>query len=86
MSKLVNNNGYKKLVFCITDILEFGRKKVYLQVNDVLAKTYWNVGKQIVEYEQKGYKKAEYGFGVLKNLSKDLTQKFGRGFSVDNLE
>ena len=48
--------------------------------------TYYEIGRMIVEHEQKGASRAEYGKSVLKKLSKNLTNRFGRGFSVDNLE
>jgi predicted nuclease of restriction endonuclease-like (RecB) superfamily len=55
-------------------------------VNTALVTTYWLVGRRIVEYEQKGKERAEYGEKLLEKLSKDLIQRFGRGFSPDNLE
>ena len=55
-------------------------------MNAFLTATYWEIGRRIVEYEQKGKKRAEYGSALLQRLSKDLTARFGRGFGVDNLE
>lgn len=89
MSKNVvqlNSKEYENFIQSIGDILNLGRKKSYKVVNDILVKTYWSIGRQIVEFEQKGFKKAEYGTGLLNKLSKDLIQKFRKGFSVDNLE
>ncbi len=54
-------------------------------VNSVMTTTYWEVGRRIVEHEQVGKKRAEYGTNLLKRLAKDLTGKFGRGFSWRNL-
>ena len=51
-----------------------------------MTATYWDVGRRIVEYEQAGQKRAAYGAELLILLSADLTKRFGRGFSVDNLE
>ena len=82
----LNTKNYKELVQSIGILLEAGRKKAYISVNNVLVKTYWEIGKRIVEFEQGGEKRAKYGTKLLKNLSKELTEKFGRGFSVDNLE
>ena len=48
--------------------------------------TYYGVGQYIVEYEQEGKQRAEYGKGVLKRLSERLTDKYGKGWSVDTLE
>jgi len=86
MIKLSNNNEYGNLIADISKTLETGRKQAYQFVNNVLAQTYWNVGKLIVKYEQKGAEKAEYGSGLLKKLSQELTEKFGRGFSERNIE
>ncbi|MCO6459547.1 MAG: hypothetical protein J5I93_29895 [Pirellulaceae bacterium] len=47
--------------------------------------TYWEIGRRIVEFEQGGEARAEYGAGLLKRLGKDLTARFGRGFSERNL-
>ncbi|MBI4354328.1 MAG: hypothetical protein HY595_03745, partial [Candidatus Omnitrophica bacterium] len=55
-------------------------------VNAIITATYWEIGRRIVEYEQSGKKRAEYGEALLKRLSSDLTSKFGRGFSERNLE
>jgi hypothetical protein len=54
--------------------------------NTILTATYWEFGRRIVEFEQAGKKRAEYGKGLLKQLSKDLSNRCGRGFSVDTLE
>lgn len=54
-------------------------------VNAELVKAYWNIGNNIVEYEQKGYIKAEYGEKLILELSKDLKLKYGKGFSKSNL-
>ena len=51
-----------------------------------MTATYWEIGRRIVDFEQGGEKRAEYGKELLQQLSVDLTSKFGRGFSVDNLE
>lgn len=48
--------------------------------------TYFEIGRLIVEHEQQGMERAEYGKAVLKELSQRLTQKLGKGFSVDNLQ
>ncbi len=49
-------------------------------------KTYWQIGQQIVEFEQNGNTKAIYGKSILENLSKDLSFQHGKGFSLSNLE
>lgn len=57
----------------------------YKAINTELQQTYWEIGQYIVEFEQKGKIKATYGTALLDNLSKDLTQLHGRGFSKSNL-
>ncbi len=60
------------------------KKKVYSTVNFIMVETYWNIGKQIHE-AQGNNDRAEYGKGLLKYLSKKLTEEFGKGFTVRNL-
>jgi len=55
-------------------------------VNTALVATYWLIGKRIVEFEQKGKERAEYGERLLKKLSADLTKRFGKGFSFPQLK
>lgn len=78
-------NYYSALINSIGSLLEQGRRQAYHAVNEILVKTYWEIGKQIVEYEQKGKEKAEYGSALLENLSKDLKLMYGKGFSKSNL-
>lgn len=59
---------------------------LYHALNTVLVKTYWQIGQQIVEFEQNGNTKAIYGKSILENLSKDLSFQHGKGFSLSNLE
>ncbi len=65
-------------------ILE-ARHHVYTAVNSAMVQTYWNIGRIIVEHEQEGKERAEYGTGLLKNLAQRLTDEFGRGFTEHNL-
>lgn len=65
-------------------ILE-ARQHVYTAVNSAMVQTYWNIGRIIVEHEQGGKERAEYGTGLLKNLAQRLTDEFGRGFTERNL-
>ncbi len=76
---------YNYLIENIGLLLEQGREQAYHAVNQILIKTYWEIGKQIVEYEQKGKEKAEYGSALLDNLSKDLKLRYGTGFSRRNI-
>ena len=57
-------------------IISNGRKEAYLSVSQITVITYWNVGKRIVEEEQNGKERAEYGQYLLKNLSEELTKEF----------
>ncbi len=69
----------------IADLILSIRQKVAASVNLTMVHTYFEIGRMIVEDEQQGSKKAEYGRRVLKNLSERLTNRFGKGFSEDNL-
>ncbi len=70
----------------IAELLKNARIKVVQTVNKTMVYTYFEIGRIIVEEEQKGKKRAEYGKKILKTLSERLKKEFGRGFSVDNLE
>ncbi|MFV0268832.1 MAG: YhcG family protein [Draconibacterium sp.] len=69
----------------ISDILKSARSKVVQTVNITMVETYFEIGKLIVEEEQNGRERAEYGKQILKELSNKLTTEFGKGFSEDNL-
>lgn len=77
---------YHKLVSDIDSLLLEGKARAVNQVNTTLVETYWHIGQRLVEFEQDGNEKAEYGSALLKKISKDLTQKHGRGFSRSNLQ
>src|SRR3989344_6644758 len=76
---------YNQLLDSIGSLLETGRKQAYQAVNSILVGTYWEIGKQIVEFEQDGKEKAEYGSKLLDALSKDLRFRYGKGFSRRNV-
>ena len=67
------------------EILEGARSKVYRTANIEMLQAYWNVGREIVEEEQKGKDRAGYGSFIIKNLSDKLTQTLGKGFTQSNL-
>lgn len=69
----------------IRKIIEQGRLQVVRTVNTAMVMTYWEIGKRIVEDEQSGNARAEYGKFLLKNLAKELTEEFGKGFEESNL-
>lgn len=76
---------YTELVTQIGGLLQKGREQAARSVNTILVQTYWLIGRHIVEYEQGGNEKAEYGSFLFEQLSKDLTQLYGKGFSRANL-
>lgn len=78
-------DSYSTLIREIASIVEQGRKTAVKYVNTALVSTYWLIGRRIVEYEQKGKKRAEYGKALLEKLAVDLTKKFVRGFGYVNL-
>ena len=69
----------------ISQLLELARNRVMITVNQTMVLTYFEIGRMIVEDEQNGENRAEYGKKLLKDLSIHLTEKFGRGFSETNL-
>jgi len=70
----------------IKKILIDARKKSYIAINNSMIEAYWLIGKKIVEEEQNGNDRANYGEELLKNLSTELTKEFGKGFSITNLQ
>ncbi len=82
MNKVVNTN---KMIAEIKDVILNSRQKVAYEVNNAMLIAYWNVGKIIVENEQRGNIKAEYGKQIIKELSRELRKVLGSGFSVSNL-
>ena len=67
-------------------LLDEARRTSARAVNAIMTATYWEIGRRIVEYEQQGKARAEYGEALLKRLAADLTPRCGRGFGVDNLQ
>lgn len=76
---------YSGLVSDISGLLEQARRTAVRAVNSVLTAAYWEVGRRIVEFEQKGKETSEYGEKLLERLSADLTARHGRGFSRTNV-
>ncbi len=70
----------------IAELLVLARNKVVQTVNQTMVRTYFEIGRMIVEDEQGGEERAIYGKSVLKKLSLQLSHVFGKGFSVDNLQ
>lgn len=70
----------------IKDVIINSRNKIAYEVNNAMLLAYWNVGRIIVENEQNGNIKAEYGKQIMKELSRELRKILGTGFSVSNLQ
>ena len=79
------NNILQKFVLEIENIVIHAKQNISYSVNHTMIETYWNIGKHIVEIEQKGDVKAVYGKKLLTTLSKELTLRLGKGFSRPNL-
>ena len=69
----------------IKEIILQSRQRVFRMANSVLLETYWQIGKTIIDDEQLGKSRAEYGKSTLKNLGFQLTLEFGKGFDERNL-
>ncbi len=77
--------GYTGVRAEIVELLDAARSASVRSINALMTATYWEVGRRIVEFEQKGKKRAEYGEALIRQLAHDLTERFGRGFGVVNL-
>ena len=85
MSEITKPN-YEQLIANIGTILAEGRNRVATAINTALVQTYWTIGQHIVEYEQQGNERAEYGSNLLNRLVKDLKEQYGVGFNRSNLQ
>ncbi len=84
--KNINSNTKDNQLFGkVAELIELARKTVASTVNLTMTRTYFEIGKMIVETEQQGEHRAKFGEGVLNDLSLRLTDKFGKGFSERNL-
>jgi predicted nuclease of restriction endonuclease-like (RecB) superfamily len=82
---LQNSSAYNSLIGQIGSLLQESQDQSARAVNTILIRTYWSIGRHIVEFEQEGKDKAEYGTELLEKISRDLAAKYGRGFSRSNL-
>ena len=73
-------NNYDSILTDLSELLEQSRRLTARSVNAIMIETYWEIGRRIVEVEQKGEERAEYGEEFLVRLADDLTNKFGCGF------
>jgi predicted nuclease of restriction endonuclease-like (RecB) superfamily len=81
-----NSNNYQNLVSQISETYTYGHQKAVLAVNSNMVDTYWKIGQYIIEFEQGGNLKAQYGAKLLERLAKDLSLLHGKGFSLSNLK
>ena len=81
----LNTTGLSKLVEAIAGQIEQARNQVRQSVNSAMVQSYWQIGRLIVEQEQQGESRAAYGKQQLQQLSKQLTERLGKGFDVGNL-
>ena len=77
---------YQSFLSEVSEILEGARRQAARSVNAILTATYWEIGRRIVEFEQRGAERAPYGEELLNRLAEDLTARFGRGFSRQNIQ
>ena len=84
MSKEIMQN-IDSLYQRIREILQKARERVYYIANFEMVQAYWNIGREIVEEEQKGKGRAEYGRHLVEGISKQLTKEYGRGFDQSNV-
>jgi len=82
----LRHTGYKVVLTDIEELLKSAREVTAKRINSVMTAAYWLSGRRIIEYEQNGKQRAVYGKALLVRLSRDLSDRFGRGFSADNLE
>ncbi len=85
MLKQIKPNKYTSLIKRLADIIHSARTTAVRQINKTQVLAYYEIGREIVEFEQKGKARAGYGEELIKRLSKDMTDKFGRGFSERNM-
>ena len=77
---------YPSIFGDVSRIIDAARRSAVRSVNAVMTAAYWLIGHRIVEFEQSGEKRAEYGTALIERLAADLTQRFGRGFSRQNIQ
>lgn len=82
----MGRGNYNNLLEKIANILIEARTKAVREINKAQVLAYWEIGREIVDFEQKGKARAEYGEELLKKLSTDMNVRFGKGFSRSNLQ
>ena len=84
--KKIGDASYSKALSDIKNLVQQARYASARSVNAIMTATYWEIGRKIVEVEQKGQKRADYGKQIIKKISKDLTKSYGKGFGERSLE
>jgi hypothetical protein len=82
---LAQDVAYDALLSGISNLLEAARRMAARRVQSVITATYWEIGRRLIEHEQGGERRAEYGEQVVTRLAADLTRRHGRGFSKSNV-
>lgn len=85
MNEITSHTNVESLYGSVKKILADARQRAYTAVNFTMVESYWQIGQQIVEYEQHGEARADYGKGLLKELARRLTVDFGKGFDEREL-
>ena len=85
-SDLTADDGYQSLLGKISEVYATGQTRATQAVNAHITETYWQIGRDIVEFEQGGKTRADYGTGLLASLSRDLSLRHGKGFSRSNVK
>ena len=85
-SGAVSSVGYAGIHSGIVDVLDTARQAAVRSVNALMTASYWEIGRRIVKAEQQGKRRARYGEQLIERLASDLTERFGRGFSRQNLQ
>ena len=85
MNEITSHTNVESLYGSVKKILADARQRAYTAVNFTMVESYWQIGQQIVEYEQHGEARADYGRGLLKELADRLSTEFGKGFDESNL-
>ena len=73
--------NFSQVINDIKQIIDTGRNAAYAAVDTTMIATYWNIGRRIVEEEQHGQERAQYGKELIKTLAKELTHEYGSGYS-----
>lgn len=85
MEELIKSSDFEKMISDIEILVNASKSELAASINKVMTVTYWSIGKYIVEFEQGGNAKAEYGKSLLSTISKELTLRLGKGYSRPNL-